>query len=509
MKYPINEKYRHIGITAFLVIAASLLFYYGIFHMSSLLAGIRKGVSILSPLIYGVGIAYVLIPVVNFLENTVIFPLLKKNHIELQKKGIRWMRWICVIFSALFFLFIIVALLMMIVPQLIQSIAGLIYSFPSYVASMQKLITSNISELSLRPETQEQIMEVINQAQEFLTNNLLPQLQELFQNVTNGVFDVIVFLKNFLIGLVISLYVMADKELFVGRAKMITYAALPDQYADFLIRSMRYTHRTFGGFIGGKILDSAIIGILCYLGTSLIGTPYALLVSVVIGVTNIVPFFGPYFGSIPCLLLVLLVDPLQSLYFLIFILILQQFDGNILGPKILGESTGMSSFMVIVAILLGGGFFGVPGMILGVPVFAVLRVAFWKVIGQYLKSKNLPVQETAYVDIDRIDLQTREILQRTEPEQRKKATERHNAFMLFWNAFMSVLLPILKLAWKLLQQGLEMLGGQFLRAFRFLVKQKESLKEWFQKLQNARVKDKHDSEAEMEEEHREESHDEV
>mgnify|MGYP000287864072 CR=1 FL=1 len=174
--------------------------------------------------------------------------------------------------------------------------------------------------------------------------------------------DLLVFLKNFLIGAIVSLYILADKEGFIAKAKMAVYAALPTKWATFLVHSMRFTHKTFGGFISGKILDSAIIGVLCYVGTSIIGTPYAILVSVIVGVTNVIPFFGPYLGAVPCILLILLVDPIQSLYFLIFILILQQFDGNILGPKILGESTGLSSFMVIVAIMVGGGLFGVPGM---------------------------------------------------------------------------------------------------------------------------------------------------
>ncbi len=504
MKYEINDKYRHIGVTAFLVVAASLLFYYGIFHMQSLLTGIRKGVSILSPLIYGFGIAYLLIPIVNFLEDSVIFPIFEKNHVKLQKNGIRWIRWICVILSALFFLFVIIALMMMILPQLIQSITGLIYSFPSYVSSMQKWINSTVADLSLRPQIQEQITDTINQAQEFLTNNLLPQLQELLQNVTSGVFDVLVFLKNFLIGLIISLYVMADKETFVAKAKMVTYALLPGKQADFLIRSMRYTHRTFGGFISGKLLDSAIIGILCYIGTSLIGTPYALLVSVIVGVTNIVPFFGPYFGSIPCLFLVLLVDPLQSLYFLIFILILQQFDGNILGPKILGDSTGMSSFMVIVAILIGGGFFGVPGMILGVPVFAVIQAAFWKVIGRYLRGKDMPYKEESYVNIDRVNLKTGDIIELKDPVQRKSASERHNAFMLFWNAFMTVLIPILKVIWAVLVKAMKFLGTQILRLFRLLMRLKARMDRLIREFKDAKAEAKQ-KEADIEAEHLAES----
>ena len=177
---------------------------------------------------------------------------------------------------------------------------------------------------------------------------------------------------------------------------MAVYAALPTKWATFLVHSMRFTHKTFGGFISGKILDSAIIGVLCYVGTSIIGTPYAILVSVIVGVTNVIPFFGPYLGAVPCILLILLVDPIQSLYFLIFILILQQFDGNILGPKILGESTGLSSLMVIVIVYLSIG-------LVGVPVFAVLNAAVWKLIGRSLDEKDMSADAEFYRDIDCVD----------------------------------------------------------------------------------------------------------
>lgn len=177
---------------------------------------------------------------------------------------------------------------------------------------------------------------------------------------------------------------------------MAVYAVLPTKWATFLVHSMRFTHKTFGGFISGKILDSAIIGVLCYVGTSIIGTPYAILVSVIVGVTNVIPFFGPYLGAVPCFLLILLVDPIQSLYFLIFILILQQFDGNILGPKILGNSTGLSAFWVVFSILIAGGLFGIPGMLLGVPTFAVIYYIISMVVNRKLRKKQLPTDTDSY-----------------------------------------------------------------------------------------------------------------
>lgn len=404
MKIRWNHRYVQLGVTAFLVIAASMLFYYGIFHMKSLSAGIRSFFGIMAPIIYGAAIAYLLTPIVNFLERKIFFPIFKNRKKPLQKKGKKAIRWICVLLSVFFMFLVIYALVMMILPQLIRSVVNIIYSFPHYVNVVENWLNSIVEKgWKLNPDMINQVNQYSSRLQEYLTNTILPQMQSMMKNISASFLDLLVFLKNFLIGAIVSLYILADKEGFIAKAKMATYAVLPAKWATFLVHAMRFTHKTFGGFISGKILDSAIIGVLCYVGTSIIGTPYAILVSVIVGVTNIIPFFGPYLGAVPCTLLILLVDPLQSLYFVIFILVLQQFDGNILGPKILGESTGLSSFMVIVAIMIGGGLFGVPGMIVGVPIFAVLNAAVWKLIGRSLDEKEMSADAEFYRDIDCVD----------------------------------------------------------------------------------------------------------
>ena len=341
MKIRWNHRYVQLGVTAFLVIAASILFYYGIFHMKSLITGIKTFFGIMAPIIYGAAIAYLLTPIVNFLERKIIFPIFEKRNKILQKKGRKVVRWICVILSVFLMFLVIYALVMMILPQLIRSIMNIIYSFPHYVSVVENWLNSVVEKgWKLNPDMISQINQYSSRLQEYLTNTILPQMQFMMKNISASFLDLLVFLKNFLIGAIVSLYILADKEGFVAKAKMAVYAVLPTKWATFLVHSMRFTHKTFGGFISGKILDSAIIGVLCYVGTSIIGTPYAILVSVIVGVTNVIPFFGPYLGAVPCFLLILLVDPIQSLYFLIFIQILQQLDGNILGPKIQGESTG-------------------------------------------------------------------------------------------------------------------------------------------------------------------------
>lgn len=475
MKFRWDNRYLHWGVTAFLVVAASMLFYYGIFHMKTLIVGIRTFFSIMAPIIYGLVIAFLLSPVVNFLEKKLIFPVFAKKDVHLEKRGRRIVRWICVILSLLFLLVIIYTLLMMILPQLIRSVMNLIYSFPHYVDVVQQWMESFMEKgWDLNREAVDALNQYTSQAQEYLTNNILPQMQSMLKNISAGVFDVLIFFKNFLIGAIVSLYVLADKEFFIAKGKMVAYAVFPMKWANLIIHSMRFTNRTFGGFISGKILDSAIIGVLCYIGTTILDMPYAILVSVIVGVTNVIPFFGPYLGAVPCFFLILLVSPIQSLYFALFILILQQFDGNILGPKILGDSTGLSSFMVIVAIMIGGGVFGIPGMIIGVPVFAVIYAALEKLIRHSLLAKNVPAEVKDYVDMDCLDVKTGECIPMPKEEKPKKKPEGEekpksvfsSMFMRIWGIFLNIVLTV----WKYLKKYLHIAGEKLGIFFRYLWK---------------------------------------
>ena len=449
MKLNLEKKYQQIALTAFLVIAASVLFYYAIFHLKNLVGGIRFVLGILSPIIYGAVIAYLLTPIVNFLEVRVFAWIFEKNQVTLQEKGKRVIRWVSVIIALVVFLLLIFGIMMLIIPQVVRSIIGLINSIPEYSQVVQEWLQTDLKDLLRQhPDIYESIMGMVEEGGQFATENFLPRAESLLTQLTSGISGVISFAKNFLIGAVISIYLMADKERFIARGKMLMYALLPETRTDNLIRSLRYTHKTFGGFISGKILDSAIIGVLCYIGCSIMDMPYTVLISVVIGVTNFIPFFGPIIGAVPTFFLILLVDPVKSLYFLIFVLILQQFDGNILGPKILGDSTGMSSFMVIVAILIGGGLFGVVGMAVGVPILAVIRTSLWHRVGDRLEKKELPSKLEEYTSIDRIDLETRTPLP-MQIEEKKVSTVRKGVFMILWNAVMRVILPV----WNYLKKG--------------------------------------------------------
>ncbi len=220
----------------------------------------------------------------------------------------------------------------------------------------------------------------------------------LVTGISLSVMNVINIVKNLLIGLIVAIYVVNSKETFISQAKKITYSILPEPNAAFVIDQFRLAHRMFGGFIIGKMIDSLIIGVICFVGMSILNIPYVMLVSVIIGVTNIIPFFGPFIGAIPSALLILLANPLKSLYFLVFVLVLQQFDGNILGPKILGDSTGLSSFWVLFSILLFGGLWGFIGMVIGVPLFAVIYHLIRLTVNHFLRKKELSTVTEEYLD---------------------------------------------------------------------------------------------------------------
>lgn len=417
MKFHWNKRYLQIGITAFCVIAASMLFYFGIFHMDTIKAGLNTIYTILTPIIYAAVISYILWPIIRFVENNVIYRICKMRNWNPSSKIRKIIRMLGVLISLLVFFLLIYGLLSMLIPEIVNSITNIVDSFPRYINNIQAWLSGllkNYPELEASSTTI--FSSIFSRAETWLSNDLLPQVNNLVKNFSTSFFSILIFLKNFLIGAMISIYLLYGKENYVAHGKQVLYCIFSTETTNNIIRDLQFVDKTFGGFIVGKILDSVIIGILCYIGTTILNLPYALLVSVIVGVTNVIPFFGPYIGAIPSAFLILLVNPIQCVYFVIFILILQQFDGNFLGPKILGGSTGLSSFMVIVAILLGGGLFGIVGMFIGVPAFAVICTIVRNRIDRRLEKKHLPVDIKCYENIDHLDSET------LEPVYRKDET---------------------------------------------------------------------------------------
>lgn len=407
MKFRVNNKYFKWGLTAFLTIVASMLFYYFMFHSSNIKSDLSAITNILMPVVLGLVMAYLLTPVLNFMENSVLKPICAKLNIKESKRRSGIIRGIGILITACLFVTLIYALFYMLLSQIIPSIQNIVVNFDSYTNNIVKWLNKLLED---NPDIGDYVIKNVNkysvELENWINNTLLTQTSALIKTVSLSIMNVLGVLWDFIIGFIISIYVLANKEKFSGQAKKIVYAVFEQNTANIVIRNFRFTHKTFIGFISGKVVDSIIIGILCFIGTSILHTPYAALVSVIIGVTNVIPFFGPYLGAVPSTILIFIVDPVHPLncvYFVIFILILQQFDGNILGPKILGSSTGLTGFWVIFSITLFGGLFGVIGMIIGVPIFAVIYAAIRSLVNGALRKKSLPAQTKQYENLDYID----------------------------------------------------------------------------------------------------------
>ncbi len=407
MKIKLNNKYVRWGLTAFLVIAAAICFYYLIFHISNFKANLAVITEILMPIVFGLVMAYLLTPVLNFIDYRLLIPLCDKIGIRETEKRNKMLRGCSILITSFLFFFLIYALVAMLLSQIVPSIQSIVANFDTYLDNIMAWLDDLLAS---HPEIKNYVAKNIdrysNELELWLNNTVLTKTSELIKTISLSVLSTLGVLWDFILGFIISIYVLANKERFAGQAKKIIYAMFERDSANIIINNFRFTHKTFIGFVGGKILDSAIIGLLCFIGTSLLQLPYAVLVSVIIGVTNIIPFFGPFLGAIPTTILIFVVDPshpLNCVYFVLFILALQQFDGNILGPKILGDSTGITGFWVIFAITLFGGLFGVLGMVIGVPLFAVIYAVIKAFVNDALRKKNMPEETSLYIKVGAVD----------------------------------------------------------------------------------------------------------
>lgn len=397
---PPKSRYFMLGLTIFLAGAALIGVYYILFHGAKL-ANIYEFISdMMMPVLCGFVLAYVLIPVLNFIEGKIVIPFLKqKTMVDVEaKKG--KIRAFSVTATAVLSVLVVYFFINMFVAQIVPSIQDIILNFDTYMDNgieyVNKLLADNptLSEIF-----NNFVGSSLSSFDGWLNNTLLPRVTSLLKTVSVSVLNVLGFLWDAIIGFILSIYILNSKDVFAGQGKKIIYSFFKNNVANDILREVRFVHKTFTGFITGKVIDSIIIGIICFVGTSILGTPYAALVSVIIGVTNVIPFFGPFLGAIPCALLIFVVapmEPLHTIYFLIFILLLQQFDGNVLGPKILGDSTGLGSFWVIFAITVFGGLLGIPGMVIGVPAFAVIFAMIRTKINKGLEKKGLPIDRDKY-----------------------------------------------------------------------------------------------------------------
>lgn len=397
--------YLAIALTAVLVICLCIVFFFLIYRYNGFAAGWKKLTAILQPIIIGIVIAYLINPIMVFFEKHLmrwIEPKMKK-----KVKAKKLCRGIATLGALAVFILIIVVLLVMLVPQLVESIQGVATTLPSEV---QHLIDKTNKYLSSDSEAanfvEDTLIYATNYIKDWAMNDLLPKSNTYLTSITTGLINVFKVLLNIIVGLIVSVYLLFSKETFIGQFKKLNYALFKPKKANIVIQTARKSNEIFGGFISGKILDSMIIGIICYIVLLIMKMPYPVLVSVIVGVTNIIPFFGPFIGAVPSFIIIVLANPIQGLYFLIFVVILQQVDGNIIGPNILGDSTGLSPFWVIFSIMVGGGLFGFAGMLLGVPTFAVIYYIMQEIMRYFLRKRDLPQDSSQYIELEKINVAT-------------------------------------------------------------------------------------------------------
>ena len=402
-----REKYRtyiNWGITVVLIIFAGIAFYFLFLRWNGIVSSVKTLEGILAPVSFGLIIAFILDSLVMTIMR--LLARIPRGGRPLTPRRQKVYRAIGIVVSEVVFVAVITVLIRSIVPQVTDSLRTLISNFDRYVANLntwsESILEDNPALKPYMENLQEQFSAVEERLATFLKNDLLT----LVTGITSRLLEAGAYVYNFLIGLVVSIYLLFSKRRLLGLSKKLLFTLAAPAQSNAVLREARNTLRVFKGFLVGKLLDSIIIGVLCFLGTMILRIPYSLLISIIVGVTNIIPYFGPIIGAVPSAFLVLLLDPVKCLVFVIFIIVLQQIDGNVIGPKILGGTTGVSSLGVMLSILVGGGLYGVTGMILCVPTYAVIYSLIKRSAEKRLKKKGLPTDTQVYVMLDEVDPDT-------------------------------------------------------------------------------------------------------
>lgn len=396
MKIDFNRKYTTISFYAVVTFAICLLLVVIVQKNEAIADALKSAAKILAPVTWGIVIAYLVNPMMKFFERT-LKKLIGKN--KPRRRLIRILSVALGMITLLMMLFAVVSVLM---PQVIESLVGIFRNFNTYIANFEEWVYKFVENY---PDIYAYVQNAFNNIQPQINdfiNDIMPQLGEFAVKVKDGALGLVVGVKDFVIGFIIAIYMLYSKEKFLAQLRKLITAVLPNGAKEVLFSVAARTNQMLGGFISGKIIDSIIIGILTFICMTIMKMDFVALISVVVGVTNIIPFFGPFIGAIPSAFLLLVAAPKQVIPFVIFIIILQQFDGNILGPKILGDSTGLSPFWVMFAIFIGGGMFGFAGMVLGVPIFAVIYSLTRDFVSYLLNKKGLSPNTEDYYPGDKV-----------------------------------------------------------------------------------------------------------
>ncbi len=388
-----------VRASAFLiVILGAILFYFLMLNYGAWSREFAYIISGMKSIIIGVAIAYLLNPLANKMEGG-LHKLFKKEPKD-QKAGLRRdviIRTVCAFTVVFGMVGIVLVLLGLLLPQVVISVSGLIRNFPHYIDEITDLIQSNV-------RLREFLNDILTNASQFISDwldkNVLQNIQSYITSAASGVVNVVTLIGDIGVGLIVAVYVLCSARTFKAQAKKIVYALFNKRQAKVILDTTRKSNEIFGGFISGKLVDSLIVGLLCFAGMTLLRMPYVALVSVIVGVTNVIPFFGPWIGMVPSTIIVMLADFRKGIIVLIFIILLQQLDGNVIGPKILGKSTGLSAFWVVFSVMLFGKMWGILGMLVGVPVFGVIYYIVETFINYRLKLRGMPTETEGYKDLD-------------------------------------------------------------------------------------------------------------
>ena len=390
-----ENKYFHFGMMLLTVISVSILLLAVVLNLDKVGKLLTTVWNAFSPIVIGGVLAYLLNPLMNFMDRR-LRPFLLKRKMK-KEKAARFSRVVSLLFALLVFAILVYEFCALLLPQLYESIMGIVNNFSNYYAVAEKWVMSFLADdLAIQSWVNDLLNKLFNFVENWLESGLLPSLETILTGLTSSVKSVVSGALDLIIGLCAAVYMLWSRDLFLAQSKKLVAALCKAPAADHILTLGRRVHKVFSGFIIGKLLDSLIIGVMCYIGMLILRLPYPALVATVVGATNIIPFFGPFIGAIPSAFLILLVNPLQALYFVIFVLVLQQVDGNIIGPRILGDTVGISGFWVLVSITVAGSLFGFAGMVLGVPVFAVLYMLISDFVKSRLEAKGMPVATGAY-----------------------------------------------------------------------------------------------------------------
>ncbi len=395
-------------MTAFLVIAAAMILFFCIFRIDAIMGFVKKIVKILMPFVYGLVIAYLLNPIFSRLHKW-IFILLSKLFPKHERRCENISKVLSSLLSVVLLMLAIYALLALIIPELYGSLLNFANNLSTNLNGAEKWLRNILDEY---PEAEETILSYYDTASDMATSwvseKLLPSAGTMFSAVTTGLGSMMTFLYNMLVGIIVAVYLLNGKDVLLAQCRKLIASIFRADYADAILKEFTYANQMFSGFVYGKVIDSLLIGMIYFIVGTILNIPYVSMISVIVGVTNMIPFFGPYIGAVPSAIILLLTDPMSCLKFVIAIVVIQQFDGNFLGPKILGNTTGLSSYWVLFSIILFGGLFGFVGMIIGVPLFAVIYHIVKSRAEYVLSKKGLSTETDSYIK---------------QPEEKKKETK--------------------------------------------------------------------------------------